>query len=618
MDDTPRPPLPYRGPPPAGEPVATAARPPSSEPSLESRLRPPQVLLAVGVVLLVAVGLAGPALAGDAARAGVLTLALVTACASALAARRRLRSTEEACAAAAAALALTGAVAGDGPLDGGPLSALVTAAVLLSVRVLLPAPLSWPLAAWVAVQVAALRALDLVDGGAPRTALLLGVALVGLAVTPAARPPLARVVLVTTAPWLVTGVGGGLVTAATADGPARWVPAGLTVAVAAALLVVRLERSVEPLLGPPRVVPVASGLVAGGAVGAALSTDGPWTLPLAGWSGVLLMSAAAAALSGWRRGLLLPAAVAAGSVLLALAVVQLTAAARWQALVSLLLLTALPAALVAVVRRDDRPTAAPAATGCLAGAALLAVPAGLLTPGASAVALTALFAGTLAVRPGMSADVRGPTGTVGGVCAGAALVVLAVDAAWTQLAVHLAVQGVLTCCWAAALRSEPHAEEAAASWRVGAAELVAAAWTQAALHGATVVEAWTLPLAAGLLLAAGPRLLDGPSWPAWGPGLVVASAPSTVAAVLQPGALRPVLVLGAAAAAMALGARGAVRAPLATGAVTAVALAAGLAVLALPQPLAWVLVVGVALLAGGARRELRPVAGFGARLSELR
>jgi hypothetical protein len=616
MDDT-LPPLPYAGPPGPVGPVTAAAPEPAPAPSLPSRLRPPQVLLGVGVVLVVAVGLAGPALAGDLARVGILLLALVTGCASALAARRHLRSTEEACAAAAAALAVAGA-AGDGPLDGGPLPLLGTAAVLLSVRVLLPAPLSWPLAAWVAVQVAALRALDLVPGGAGRTALLLGVALVGLAVTPAARRSLARLVLVTTAPWLVAGVGGGLVTAATADGPARWVPAGLTVAVAAALLVVRLDRDVEPLLGSPRAVPVVAGLVAGGAVGAALSTDGPWTLPLAGWSGVLLMSTAAAVLTGWRRGLLLPAAVAAGSVLLGLAVVQLTAAARWQALVSLLLLTALPAALVAVVRRDDRPTAAPGATGCLAAAALLAVPAGLLTPGPSAVALTLLYAGTLAVRPGMAADVRGPSGTVGAICAGAALAVLAADAAWAQLAVHLAVQGALTCCWAAAVGREPHDTEAAASWRVGSAELVAAAWTTAALTGATVLEAWTLPAAAGLLLAAGPRLLDGASWPSWGPGLVVASTPSTAAAVLQPGALRPVLVLGVAAVAMALGARRAVRAPLATGAVTAVALAVGLAVLALPTPLAWVLVVGVALLSVGARRELRPVAGFGARLSELR
>jgi hypothetical protein len=234
------------------------------------------------------------------------------------------------------------------------------------------------------------------------------------------------------------------------------------------------------------------------------------------------------------------------------------------------------------------------------------------------VALTLLYAGTLAVRPGMAADVRGPSGTVGGICAAAALAVLAADAAWTQLAVHLAVQGALTCRWAAAVGREPHDTEAAASWRVGSAELVAAAWTTAALTGATVLEAWTLPAAAGLLLAAGPRLLDGPSWPSWGPGLVVASAPSTAAAVLQPGALRPVLVLGVAAVAMARGARREVRAPLVTGAVTAVALAVGLAVLALPTPLAWVLVVGVALLSVGARRELRPVAGFGARLSELR
>ncbi len=613
MERTSPPPLPYAGPPAAGP--APAAPP---EPSLESRLRPPQVLLGVGVVLLVAVGLAGPALAGGAARVGVLTLALVTACASALAARVRLRRTEAACAAAAGALALTGAASGDRPLDGGPLPALATAAVLVCVRVLLPSPLSWPLVAWVAVQVAALRALALVPDGAPRTTLVLAVAIGGLAVTLAARRTLARVALVTTAPWLVAGVGGGVATAATADGLARWVPAGLTVAVAVALLVVRLDRRVDALLGPPRAVPVVSGLVAGSAVGAALSTDGPWTLPLAGWSGVLLMSIAAAVLEGWRRGLLLPAALAAGNVLLWLAVVQLTAAARWPALVGLLLLTALPAALVAVVRRDDRPTAAPAATGCLAAAALLAVPAELLTPGSSAGALTLLYAGTLAVRPGMSADLRGPSGTVGAACAGAALAVLAGDGAWAQLAVHLAVQGVLTCCWAAAVGREPHDEEAAASWRVGSLELVAAAWTVAALEEASELEAWTLPAAAGLLLAAGPRLLDGPSWPAWGPGLVVASAPSTVAAVLQPGALRPVLVLAAAAAAMALGGRRAVRAPLVTGAVTAVTLAVGLAVAALPRPLASALVVGVVLLAVGARRELRPVAGFGARLSDLR
>ncbi len=614
MDGTPRPPLPYAAPPP---PVTAG---PAPEPSVESRLRPPQVLLGVGVVLLVAVGLAGPSMAGGVARIGVLMLSLVAACASALAARVDLRSTEEACAAAAAALALTGAAVGDPASDGGPLPPLATAAVLVALRTLLPRPLSWPLAAWAALQVAALQSLDLADGGIARPALLLTVAFAGLVLTLTARPPLARIALLTTAPWWISGVAGGLVTAATADGPARWLPAALTVAVAAVLLPVRLVRAVGSLLGPPRAVPVVSGVVAGGAVGAALSTGDPVSLPLAGELGVLLVSVAATVLTGWRRGLLLPAATAAGSVLVVLAVVQLALAARWAALVVLLLLTALPVAAVAVLRRDERPTALPTATGCLAAAALLAVPAGLLTTGAAAAALTGLYAVTLAGRPAMAPDVRGPTGRVGAVCAAAALAVVAVDAAWAQLAVHLAVQGALTCGWGVLLAREPGGDgpEAAATWRTGAALLVAAAWTWAALTGASAVEAWSLPAAVGLWVAAGPRLLDGPSWPAWGPGLVVAAVPSTVAAVLQPGVLRPVLVLLVATGAMALGSRTAVRAPLVTGAVTAVTLAAGLAVVELPLPLAAALLVGAALLAFGARRELRPVAGFGARLSEMR
>ncbi|PWW23770.1 hypothetical protein JD79_02946 [Geodermatophilus normandii] len=221
------------------------------------------MLLTVGVVLLVTAALAGPRLAGDVARIGVLLAALVAGCASAWAARARLRDTEEACAAAAAALALTGVAVGDAPLGAGPLPALVVAGVLLSLRVLLPCPLSWPLAAWIALQVAALRSLALVPDGVPRTVLLLTVALTGLAVPLGARRPLARVALLTTVPWLVAGVAAGLLTAATAAGPARWLSAGLTVAAAAGLLLVRLDRAVGSLLGPPRLVPVVAGTVAG-------------------------------------------------------------------------------------------------------------------------------------------------------------------------------------------------------------------------------------------------------------------------------------------------------------------------------------------------------------------
>jgi hypothetical protein len=49
-----------------------------------------------------------------------------------------------------------------------------------------------------------------------------------------------------------------------------------------------------------------------------------------------------------------------------------------------------------------------------------------------------------------------------------------------------------------------------------------------------------------------------------------------------------------------------------------VALAAGLAVTALPLPLAGALLLGIGLLALGARRELRPVGGFAARVADMR
>jgi hypothetical protein len=133
-----------------------------------------------------------------------------------------------------------------------------------------------------------------------------------------------------------------------------------------------------------------------------------------------------------------------------------------------------------------------------------------------------------------------------------------------------------------------------------------------------VLEAFSLPVAAGLLLGAGPRLVHGRSWPAWGPGLLVAAVPSGLLAVLAAGTARPVAVLVCAGAVMAASGLLGVRAPLLIGAGTAVAVALGLAVEALLWPLAAVLVVGAALLVVGARREEFPVAWFGTRLADLR
>lgn len=96
-----------------------------------------------------------------------------------------------------------------------------------------------------------------------------------------------------------------------------------------------------------------------------------------------------------------------------------------------------------------------------------------------------------------------------------------------------------------------------------------------------VLEVFTLPLT--------PRLLRGPSWPAWGPGPLVAAVP-LAPFVLAPGDARPVVI----------------------------AVAVGLAVGAQVWPLAGVLAVGAVLLGVGARREQLPAAFFGVRLADLR
>jgi hypothetical protein len=592
-------------------------------PPLPYRARPSLLLLVVGAVLVVSAGGAAAAVyGGGSARVLLLALAAAAAGASAWGSHVRLRATEETLAAAAVALAVLGADAG-APLLRGPVPPLlVLAGVFLVLTRVLRRPATWPLAAWLAGQLAALRALEGAEPGLVRTAGVLTVALVGLGVALGARRLVARVVLVTSAPWWVAGVVSAAGTAWTADAGARWTAAALTVAAALELLAVRLDRALEPLLGPPRAVPVLAGAVSGATLGGALGAPGPGAALLAGYTGVLLAAAAAALLTGWVRGLFLPVALAAGGTLVVLSVGRLVAGSRWLELVMLLLLTALPCVLVAALRRDDRPVAAPAAVGCLAGAALVAAASGLVGVGTAAGSLGVLYAASLAAGLLLDPPTRRATVVTGAVCAALAVVLLVVARDRGALAVQLAAQGLATCAWGWHVWRTPGPRngrpEGSPAWRAGAAQLVVAAWTAAALADWSQIEAYTLPAALGLLLAAGPRLADGPSWPAWGPGLLVAAVPSVVAAVVAPGSARPVLVLLVAAAVMGVAAWRAVRAPLLVAAWTAVALAVGLAAVELPLPVTVALVVGVALLAVGARRERRPVAGFGARVAEMR
>ena len=582
--------------------------------------RPSQLLLVVGAVLVVSAGGAAAAVfGGGSARVLLLVLAAAAAGASAWGSYAELRATEETLAAAAVALAVLGTDVGTPLLRGSVVPPLVLGVVFLVLARLLPRPATWPLAAWLAAQLVALRVLDGAEAGITRTVAMLTVALIGLGVALGARRLVARVALVTSAPWWVAGVVGAVGTAWTADAGARWTSAALTVAAALELVAARLDRALEPLLGPPTAVPVLAGAVSGAALGGALAAPGTGAELLAGYTGVLLAAAAATLLTGWERGLFLPAALAAGGTLVVLSVGRLVAGSRWLELVLLLLLTALPCVLVAALRRDDRPVAAPAAVGCLAGAALVAAASGLVGVGVAAGSLGLLYAGSLVAGLVLDPQTRRDTVVTGAVCAVLAVVLLVVARDRGQMAVQLAAQGLATCAWGWHVwHTRDGGSEASPAWRAGAAQLVVAAWTAAALASWSVVEAYTLPAALGLLLAAGPRLADGPSWPAWGPGLVVAAVPSVGWAVVAPGSARPVLVLLVAAAVMGASAWRAVRAPLLVAAWTAVALALGLAVAALPLPVTGALVVGVVLLAVGARRERHPVAGFDARLAEMR
>jgi hypothetical protein len=585
------------------------------------RVRPLQVLLGVGAVLLVSAGAAvASTYGGVPVRLLLVALAVTIAGFSYRAARAGLRSSEETLAASAAGLGVAGSDLGGPVLQGDPATPAVLAAVFLVLHRVTPTTALWPLASWVAFQLAVLRALDWVPSPL-WTETCLCVALVGLGIALFGRRVVARVALLTSAPWWLVGVVWGSSSAWVETGAVQWLAAGLMLAAAFGLLVARLREVLEPLLGPPRVVPVIAGLVAGAATTGAISSLGALAMTLTGYAGVLLATLSAAYLTGWVRGFLLPVALTAGIVMTVLCLAQLVAAERWSQLCLLLVLTAAPTVLVAVHRPEDRPVAVPTALGCLGGAVLLALPDGLLSPVAAAVLLTVLYGTAMAVGSALEPRTRHATAGAAAACAFAAVLVLAFERDGSTLAVVLAVQGLCTLGWAWRTgRTDPDELDGAVpvGWRAGAAQLVFGAWIGAATADLAAVEWYTLPAAGGLLVAAGPHLASGPSWRAWGPGLLVAAVPSTTVAVVVPDGARAVGVLAVAAVAMLVGGRTGVRAPLLVGAGTALAVALGLTARTLPWPLGAALVVGVLLLAVGMLRERRPVAGFGRRVAELR
>lgn len=584
---------------------------------LPYRVRAVQVVLGVGAVLVVVgAGAIAGAYGGTAARVPLVFLAVPAAGFSVQAAFRGLRSTAETLAACAAGLALV-AAAGDPSAGWGvPLALVAVAGACVALHRLAAGTATWPLAGWAALQLAALRALPSVPP-ARHAVLFLAVALVGLGIQLFGRPLVARVALVTTVPWWVAGVVIGTTTAWTATGAERQLAAVLVVVPAAGLLPARLRRVLEPLTGPPPAGPALAGAVAGLAASGAAAAAGIPGVTACGYVGVLVATTVPEFLSGAGR-MFRWVAVVGGATAAAITLGRLAGGAHWTALALLLLLTAAPPAVVAWLRPQERPATVPTAVGCLAGATLVAVPAGVVGAGTAAGLLTGLYAAGLLTASQLAGDARRPTVVASVAAAGAGIVLLALRRDLDALAVLLAAQGAIAIGWGW-LTTRPAPEPPPSSaWRIGAAALTVAAEVAAYDSGVRVLEAFTLPLAAGLLLGAGPRLLRGPSWPAWGPGLLVAAVPSGLLAVLAPGSARPVAVLAVAAAGMlAAGVLG-VRAPLTIGAGTAVGVALGLALGALLWPLAGVLAVGAVLLVVGARREELPAAFFGNRLADLR
>jgi hypothetical protein len=585
---------------------------------LPYRARPPQILLGVGAVLLVSAGAAvASADGGLPVRALLVALAVAATWFSLRAARNGLRSSEEVLAACGAGLAVAGISQGGPALDGDPVTALLLAAVFLVLHRTASTTAAWPLVSWAAFQLAVLRGNHLVPHGL-HTELYLCVALLGLGIALFGRRVVGRLALVTTAPWWLAGVVGGSSSAWADDHGRQWLSAALMIAAGFGLLLARLREPLDPLLGPPGYVPVLAGVVAGAAVTGAFSSLGPLSMTFTGYAGVLLANLAAGYLEGWRRGLFLPVARAAGIVMAGLCVMQLVAEQRWGELSLLLLLTAIPSALVAVRRPDERPIALPTTVGCLAGAVLLALPGRHLSPVTAAMVLTVLYAAAMAAGSDLDSASRRATARAAAACAVGAVLLLAPSDRHPALAVALAVQGLFTLRWAWRTGLRTDDETPRTAWRAGAVQLVLAGWVWFAAAGHTVVEWYSLPAAIGLLLASGPELRRGDSWPAWGPGLLVAAVPSAALAVTTSDPRRAVVVLVVAATVLVAGARTGVRAPLMVGAGTALALALGFTVRALPWPLAGALVVGAVLLALGTRRERRPVAGFGRRLGDLR
>ena len=620
--------------PPAGPWPPVAAAPPRPP---RRRLSPQQVLLGLGALLLVAGALAFVALGwtrlGLAFQAAVLvTVTAGCAAASAWAARRGLRATEEALAAAGAALLAIdlGAAHARGLLgaDQVPLRpwTAVACAVLLGAGVLLGratrTTATWPLVALVAGQPLPLLVLPPhAVAGPAGVAVLLTLAAADLAAGTALRRALAPVAGGLGGVAAVAGGGLAVVTAATGSLPESWGATGVLLAAGAAgwvssgRLPGRLSTGLPAAARrrlPPGALPVLGAGTVALALSCSLARSGQAGPVLGGAAGLALLTAAGflagRARAGedesgpGRRPVLMPVLLSGGGVLALAGAAALDADDRPGTL-ALLVLGAVAPAAVAAVRAPGLRVLASAATLLVPAAAVPVATAGDRLAGPTTGLLLAVTAALAfaagAARAGAPEEPAcAGAGAVSGV---AAAWVTGEAGAWGQLGLQLAVVGAAAGAYALAARRRPVAVAAVA-------DLVVAAWTAIGGAGVDAPEAYTLPAAAGLLLVAVPRLRrGGPSWGAEGAAVAVGLAPSALAEVADPGALRLVLVVAAGVLLTGLGAFAHRQAPFVVGAGALAAVALGRLGPYAPLLPRWLslAVAGLVLLVLGATYERR-------------
>ncbi|SCX57393.1 hypothetical protein SAMN03159343_3659 [Klenkia marina] len=524
------------------------------------RISPQEVLVGLGSLLVVAAALALVAVAWTRFGLGFQAAVMGTATAAAAAgsgwtARRGLRATEEGLAVtatallvidvtAARALGLLGLDAVDGLLHGALATALVavlTAGLARTTRT----TLVWPAAALFAAQPVLPLLAGYSGGGALTVAALLALGAADLAVAgrlPRWTAEVARVLAGTTAALAVLR---GTELAWSGDLPDGVAAAALLVGAAAGAVVVVAWRAGRGL-GVP--FPFVAGVLAAApslAVAGLVLRSGPVGGPALGLAGVVLVTALVLVR---RDPLRRELAGGSGAVLLLVGLGELVVTDRPAALALVVLAGTGPAALAAVLVPAARPAATSAALA-LPGLAALAARAGDVLPapatGLLLACLSALALGVATLRTGhpeeWAAALTAPVLALAAAGTGVSI------GAWGQVGVQLGLVG------AAGLAYGLAAGRTAVRW-ASLGDLVLAGWIALAGAAVTTPEAYSLPLALALLAAAGPRLLRGPSWAGWGPGLLVGFAPSVLAAVADDGLLRVVLVLTAGVTTVVAGA----------------------------------------------------------------